>query len=149
MDPSLCFSPRTHPHTHSLPPPHVVRSLPLRGHFVHHRGAFSSPPPPPLFSAPIVFWPSGESLILSALQISTLFSSVGCQHLFNASLWHHHPSHQHIHTHSYKTPFSTLTRLHPQRAFSSEKTEVPYVTVITDQPCVILGPATEAFDVLQ
>lgn len=101
LDPSLCFSLRTHPpHTHPFSAAPVVRSLPLRGHFVHHHGALSSPP---LFLCTHRFLAQRESLILSALQISSLFFSVGCQHLSNASLWHHHPTHRHTrartHTH--------------------------------------------------
>lgn len=101
LDPSLCFSlrtpppPPTHPHTHSLPP---LSFAPFLSQVILYT-ITERCPPLPFFSAPIVFWPSGESLILSALQISSLFFSMGCQHLSNASLWHHHRrARMHAHT---------------------------------------------------
>lgn len=96
LDPSLCFSQRTTPHHHhhhpilSLPP---LSFTPLLTEVIFCTIVEFSPTPLPLSPHPSA-WPSRESLILSALQISTL----GCQHLFSASLWHRHPSYQHRHS---------------------------------------------------
>lgn len=148
LDPSLCFSLRTHPpHTHPFSAAPVVRSLPLRGHFVHHHGALSSP-----FSLhPSFFGPAGVTNSLRSANFLTFFqcgmpTPLQC---FTLASPPNPPTHTctHTHTHSHKILFSTLTRLHPQWAFSSEKTGVPYVTVIADQPCIILAPATDTFDV--
>lgn len=151
LDPSLCFSLRTPPHppTHPFSAAPVVRSLPLRGHFVHHHGALSSPP---LFLCTQRFLAQrGVTNSLRSANFLTFFQR-GMPTLLQCLTLASPPNpptraRTHTHTHSHKTLFSTLTRLHPQWAFSSEKTGVPYVTVIADQPCIILAPATETFDV--
>ncbi|CAB1419667.1 unnamed protein product [Pleuronectes platessa] len=95
LDPSV-LPPDTSPPptdtTHLLP--HCSFTPLPSGVILSHHRAVPPTPHPFFFSSahPFAGWPSGESLILSALQISTLSSSVGCQRLFSASLsGHHHP----------------------------------------------------------
>lgn len=65
-------------------------------------------------------WLSRESLILSALRISTLFQR-GMPASFQRQVLASPPLPTHTHTHAYKAWFSTLARPQTHWAFSSEK----------------------------
>lgn len=82
LDPSEVFPKGAHPHMLSAPP--LSRSSFCCGYFLHHNGVFCSLP----LSLHPFDWLSRELLIRSTLQISTLFSGTGGQHLFGGITLH-------------------------------------------------------------